>query len=152
MQCPLRRERLVSRFCELVPSTIEAVNELEERLLAEIQRMPCAPEEIEGVSLALREALANAVLHGNRSDPRKRVQVACFCDESENGGLLLVVRDEGAGFDPANVPDPTGAEAIHEAHGRGIFLMRHFLDEVRFAHGGSEVRLRKRKHGRAQRP
>lgn len=71
--------------------------------------------------------------------------VACFCDCASDKGLLLMVRDEGPGFDTNAVPDPRGAEEIHSWHGRGIYLMRHFMDEVRHAAGGREIQLRKRK-------
>ncbi len=145
MSCPLRRDKLVSQFCEVIPSTPEALSNVQEKVLAVVKDLPCAPSELEGLSIALWEALANAVLHGNRNDPSKRVVVACFCECEEGGGLLLVVQDEGSGFDPKEVPDPTGAAAIDSLHGRGIFLMRHLVDEVRFEHGGSEVLLRKKK-------
>lgn len=145
MSCPLRRDKLVSQFCEVIPSTLEALNTVQDKVLAVVKDLPCAPSELEGISVAFREALANAVVHGNRNDPSKRVVVACFCECEEGGGLLLVVQDEGSGFDPKEVPDPTGATAIGSWHGRGIFLMRHFMDEVGFEHGGSEVLLRKRK-------
>ncbi len=145
MSCPLRRDKLISQFCEVIPSTLEALDAVQDKVLAVMKDLPCAPGELEGVSIAFREALANAVLHGNRNDPSKRVVVACFCECEEEGGLLLVVQDEGPGFDPKEVPDPTGAAAIGSWHGRGIFLMRHFMDEVRFERGGSEILLRKRK-------
>ena len=142
--CPLRRERLVPRFCQVIPSTVGALEAVLPHLLPIVQAMCCAPEEIEEVELVVREALANAVLHGNQNDPNKKVVVAGFCDCEGEGGLLLVVRDEGSGFDPAEVPDPTTTQSIYSGHGRGIFLMRHFMDEVRFLNGGSEVELRKR--------
>lgn len=145
MSCPLRREKLVSEFCEVIPSTLDALNSVEERVLEVVKGLPCAPGELDGVSLALREALANAILHGNRRDPNKRVIVACFCECEKDGGLLLVVRDEGPGFLPHEVPDPTEAETIHQWHGRGIYLMRHFMDDVRYEQGGREILLRKRK-------
>lgn len=145
MCCPLHRDKLVSEFCEVIPSTLDALNSIEEKVMTVVKNLPCAPEELLGVSLSLREALANAILHGNGNDPAKRVVVGCFCECDKDGGLLLVVRDEGQGFNPNEVPDPTGAEAIYEWHGRGIYLMRHFMDDVRFEHGGSEVLLRKRK-------
>lgn len=145
MTCALRRDQLVSQFCEVIPSTIEALNAIEEKVMAVIKNLACAPEDLLGVSLSLREALANAVLHGSRNDPAKRVLVSCFCDCEADGGLLLVVRDEGPGFDLNTVPDPRDAEAIHSWHGRGIYLMRHFMDEVAYADKGREVRLRKRK-------
>jgi serine/threonine-protein kinase RsbW len=145
MSCPLRRDKLISEFCEVIPSTLDALNSIQDRVLAVVKNLSCAPLELEGLSIALREALANAILHGNQGDPSKRVVVACFCECDRDGGLLLVVRDEGLGFNPEEVPDPTGAEAIHSFHGRGIFMMRHFMDEVRFENDGTEVQLRKRK-------
>ena len=145
MSCPLRRDKLVSQFCEVIPSTLEALNSIQDKVLTVAKNLPCAPGDLDGVSLALREALANAVLHGNQNDPNKRVVVACFCECEGESGLLLVVQDEGPGFDPDAVPDPTGAEAIDSWHGRRIYLMRHFMDEVRYEQGGREVLLRKRK-------
>ena len=142
--CPLQRDKLVSKFCEVIPSTLDALDTIVEQVMRVVKTMCCAPEEIEDVELALREALVNAILHGNQNDPTKRVVVACFCECEEDGGLLLVVRDEGSGFNVDEVPDPTGAEAVHSWHGRGIFLMRHFMDEVRYQNGGSEVELRRR--------
>jgi serine/threonine-protein kinase RsbW len=145
MICPMQRDKLVSEFCEVIPSTFDALNSIEDKVMAVVKDLPCAPEDLFGASLSLREALTNAILHGNQNDPAKRVLIACFCECERDVGLLLIVRDEGQGFNPDEVPDPTRAEAIHEWHGRGICLMRHFMDEVRFEQGGSEVLLRKRK-------
>ena len=142
--CPLKRDKLVSSFCAIIPSTLPALEEVLEKALAAVKTMPCAPGEIDGVELALREALANAILHGNEGRPNKKVIIACFCECEGPGNLLLVVRDEGLGFDPAKVPDPTTAEAIYSGHGRGIFLMRQLMDDVRHQAGGCEVELRKR--------
>lgn len=142
--CPLKRDKLVSSFCEIIPSALPALEEVVEKALAAVKTMPCAPEEIDAVELALQEALANAILHGNQGHPNKKVIVAGFCECEGPGNLLLVVRDEGLGFDPAKVPDPTTAEAIYSGHGRGIFLMRQLMDEVRYQAGGCEVELRKR--------
>ena len=77
--------------------------------------------------------------HGNESDPNKKVVVACFCECGTDAGLLLLVRDEGSGFDPNEIPDPTAAQLVYSNHGRGIFLMRHLMDEVRHLEGGREV-------------
>lgn len=144
--CPLRQDHLVSEFCEVIPSTLPALDTVVERAMAAVKNLACAPEEgkMDDVALALREALANAVLHGNASDPAKKVVVACFCQCGTDASLLLVVRDEGSGFDPNEIPDPTTAELIYSNHGRGIFLMRLLMDEVRYSNGGSEVELRKR--------
>jgi serine/threonine-protein kinase RsbW len=93
------------------------------------------------IELALREALANAVLHGCKSDPEKRVECTVACEDS--GGILIIVRDPGKGFDPLNVQSPLVAENILADHGRGIFLMNMLMDEVRWERGGTEIHLRK---------
>lgn len=143
--CPLRRDKLVSKFCEVIPSSPAGLDSVLENTMTVVKGMACAPEKAEQVELSLREALVNAILHGNRADPAKKVMVACFCECEANGGLLLVVRDEGAGFDPSEVPDPIQAQSIDSEHGRGIFLMRQFMDDVRYRNGGREVEIRKRR-------
>ena len=93
------------------------------------------------IELALREALCNAMLHGNRLDARKLVHVRCCCDFGK--GVFIVVRDQGHGFDPSNVPNPLSVENLGAEHGRGIHLMKLAMDEVSFERQGSEVRMRK---------
>jgi len=143
--CPMQRGGLVSKFCQVIPSALEALHRVLEEVMQVVKELPCAPEEVDGIQLALNEALANAIVHGNKSDPSKNVIVACFCDCETNGGLLIVVQDEGPGFDPRKVPDPTKAERIYSSHGRGIYLVRHLMDDVTYRNGGREVDLRKRK-------
>lgn len=95
------------------------------------------------VALAIREAMANAIRHGNREDPSKKVEVELAL---ENGELSVVVRDEGRGFEPQEVEDPLADENILKPRGRGIFYMRRLMDDVdyRFSGtGGTEVVLRK---------
>jgi serine/threonine-protein kinase RsbW len=98
-------------------------------------------DEVE-IELALREALANAIRHGCRCDRTK--SVACSVTHESTGDLLMIVRDPGAGFDVGGVPNPLEAANLRKAGGRGIFLIRHLMDEVRFADGGREIRMRKR--------
>jgi serine/threonine-protein kinase RsbW len=93
------------------------------------------------VELALAEALNNAVVHGNRLQREKLVQVLCRCELGK--GIFVVVKDQGQGFDPNTVPDPTAAENISADHGRGIWLMKTVMDEVSFECDGTEVRMRK---------
>ena len=97
--------------------------------------------EEEFVELALREALSNAMLHGNRLDARKLVHVRCRCECGK--GVFIVVRDQGNGFDPSKVPDPLAFENLNSEHGRGIHLMKLSMDEVSFERGGTEVHMRK---------
>src|SRR5580658_2366044 len=93
------------------------------------------------VELALREAMNNAILHGNRMDARKLVHVRCCCEGAK--GVFIVIRDQGDGFDPNNVPNPLAVENLDAEHGRGIHLMKLAVDEVSFERGGTEVHIRK---------
>jgi serine/threonine-protein kinase RsbW len=88
--------------------------------------------------VGVTEAVANAVLYGNESDPAKIVRVEVSLDPSR---VVLRVRDEGRGFDPASVPDPTLPENLERPGGRGLFLIRHLMDEVEYNERGNEVRL-----------
>jgi serine/threonine-protein kinase RsbW len=99
------------------------------------------------MSVAVREAVVNAIKHGNHADESKRVSMTFVL---EPRSLEVVVRDEGGGFDPATVPNPTAAENLLKACGRGIFFMRSFMDEVSYAFpsgGGSIVTMVKRVKG-----
>jgi serine/threonine-protein kinase RsbW len=93
------------------------------------------------VELALREALNNAVVHGNRLDAHKLVHVRCRCKVGE--GISLIVSDQGQGFDPRTIPDPLTVENLEADHGRGIHIMKLVMDEVSFEQRGAEVRMRK---------
>ena len=100
------------------------------------------------VDVAVRESVINAVRHGNRNDRRKRVVIE-FLSGMTNGSaeLTVLVRDEGEGFDPAEVADPLSPENILKPHGRGIFLIRSSMDEValqKTPEGGMEIRMVKR--------
>ena len=93
------------------------------------------------IEMALREALANAVLHGCNADPAKRIECAVTCDEDR--GILIVVRDPGNGFDSSKVPSPTDEQNVFSDHGRGIFLINTLMDEVQYARNGAEIHMRK---------
>ncbi|PYQ36380.1 MAG: ATP-binding protein [Acidobacteria bacterium] len=93
--------------------------------------------------MALREALANAIKHGNRQDVSKRIHVEM---DVVGGNLQISIRDEGEGFDPATVEDPLAPENRLKTSGRGIFYMKTFMDDVRFRRlegGGMEIVLTK---------
>jgi anti-sigma regulatory factor (Ser/Thr protein kinase) len=110
-------------------------------LMSLIVRSGCVPGKEEFVELALREALSNAILHGNRLDARKLVHIRCCCEGAK--GVFIVVRDQGLGFDPNNVPNPLAVENLDAVHGRGVHLMKLAVDEVSFKRGGTEVHIRK---------
>ena len=101
------------------------------------------------VNVAVRESVINAIKHGNRNDVGKRVHVEFTPLESSDvpQGVVIRVRDEGPGFDPADVPDPLAPENLLKGSGRGIFLIRSFMDEMvlqRAAEGGMEMVMVKR--------
>jgi anti-sigma regulatory factor (Ser/Thr protein kinase) len=101
----------------------------------------CITGEEPAVELALREALNNAFVHGNRLDAHKLVHVRCRCRVGE--GISISVSDQGQGFDPSAVPDPFAVENFQSEHGRGIYLMKWAMDRVSFTGGGTEVHMRK---------
>jgi serine/threonine-protein kinase RsbW len=130
-------------FSETIPSQIDMVEPLVSRAMRTMTEHKCVNGQAAAAELSLREALANAILHGNRQHADKRVQLDCF--HESDGCMLVVVRDEGKGFDPATVRDPTLPENILRPGGRGIYLIRRFMDEVDYLNGGRELRMRKRK-------
>jgi serine/threonine-protein kinase RsbW len=125
-----------------IRSEVSAISPLVDKFMAFIKKCQCVPgNEIE-VEISLREALSNSVVHGNHEDPGKHINVSCCCVPDEE--VSIVVRDEGPGFRSADLPDPTAAEQVLAAHGRGIYLMKSFMDEVRFDRGGTAVYMRKK--------
>ncbi len=96
--------------------------------------------------VGLTEALSNAMLYGNASDPEKRVRVEVTVKVEE---VAVRVTDQGVGFDPTSIPDPTLPDNISKSGGRGIFLMRSLMDEVRFNDEGNSVTLILRLEGEA---
>jgi serine/threonine-protein kinase RsbW len=96
----------------------------------------------DAIELALSEALANAVIHGAKGDPKKIVE--CDVAYDENRGMLIVVRDPGQGFDPSGIPNPVMGENIFSNHGRGIFLINQLMDEVQFKNNGTEIHMLKK--------
>jgi len=94
------------------------------------------------VYLALNEALANAMDHGHKGDPEKIIRFEAHFTSDE---VEILVRDEGEGFDPEMLPDPTDPENLMRTRGRGVFLMRCYMDEVEYRDGGRTLRLVKRR-------
>ena len=125
-----------------LPSEVAAISPFVDNLMLLIEKCRCAPGSESDIEIALREALTNAVIHGNHEDRRKQVHVSCRCEAEQE--VSIVVRDEGQGFDSNEVPDPTAPGAIESTHGRGIYLMKALMDEVRFEQSGAVVHMRKR--------
>jgi serine/threonine-protein kinase RsbW len=103
------------------------------------------------VGVAVRESLINAIKHGNRNDPGKRVFVEFSAERSGDATELIVrVRDQGAGFDPQSIDDPLAPENVLKSSGRGIFLMRSFMDDVQLQQTPDGMEIRMTKRGRAR--
>jgi len=133
-----------SSFAELrnsLPSHVDIVSPFVEQLMRFISRYRGADGNNFEIELALREALVNAIVHGNQEDPDKRVHVKCRC--TAEGEVSIAVEDEGDGFVHDAVPDPTSPDNLLRTHGRGIYLIRTLMDEVDFKQGGSVVHMRK---------
>ena len=140
-KCRLRADNLELRQSFTLEGRVTDIPPAVERIMDVVRDMECASGHEFEVEVALNEALANAVVHGCRGCENKRVEVCVACDSSR--GMLIVVRDPGEGFDPADLPSPIEGENVFAAHGRGVFLISQLMDEVRFERGGTEVWMRK---------
>jgi anti-sigma regulatory factor (Ser/Thr protein kinase) len=130
------------RFNMTIPADPDAIAVVSDGVAQMLAQKQWSENDIMRVELALQEALANAIRHGCCNDPTKQLQCMVTIDESNE--IVIVVRDPGAGFDPATVPNPLADENILKPSGRGIFLINELMDEVAFADGGREVQMRKR--------
>jgi len=129
-------------FVELrqsLPSNVAAISPFVDQLMRFVLHLRHADGSEIDIEMALREALANAMIHGNGDDSCKSVYVTCRC--YMDGKIAIRVQDEGRGFDGNAVPDPTFLENLLFTHGRGIYLMKTLMDEVSFEEGGSVVRM-----------
>jgi serine/threonine-protein kinase RsbW len=135
-------DRLVLEIQAWISSEIKSISPMIDRIVRLVRESLCAVGNEDAIELALQEALNNAVVHGNRLDAEKHVQIRCRC--TAEGGVSLIVRDQGQGFDSNTVPDPLAPERLNVDHGRGIYVMKAMMDEVHFERGGTEIHLRKR--------
>ena len=129
-----------NRVSFTLDSTLESVNTAEENAQRMAEKAGFDEEAQHQISMSVREAAVNAVLHGNAYDPHKKMRVSF---EDTGKSLVIVISDEGEGLDENEVPDPLADENILKQSGRGIFLIKAFMDEVRIkkAHPGTEVTL-----------
>jgi len=140
-KCEFNTDDLILRLDLTLPADVNEINPVVRRIMAIVSSMECGSGKEFEIETALREALANAVVHGCKGDPGQRIQVAVGCDESR--GMLIIVRDPGSGFDPRDIPSPTKGKNLFRSHGRGIYLINELMDEVRFEKGGTEIWMRK---------
>lgn len=129
----------------ILPSRIEAIGEAAAAAAEFARRLGLNDDEAFGIDMAVREAVTNAVLHGNRQSETKTVEVRFKNSPHE---VEITVRDEGEGFDPRSVPDPTDPQNILKTSGRGILFMNNFMDTVEWIphpEGGTIVRMTKKR-------
>ena len=128
-------------WCRLeIPSDLKRVQEVEETILSQCQRYSFTDRDLFALKLAIDEAFANAVKHGNQYDCDKHVRIKYRVTPRRAD---VVVEDEGPGFNPSSLPDPTLDQHIECTHGRGILLMRAFMNNVVFSPSGNSVTLTK---------
>jgi serine/threonine-protein kinase RsbW len=132
------------RFHLAIGSRFENIELVQVVLRDCLERMGMDEDARHWVDIAVREALANAIKHGNAQNPTKQVRVDL---QVEGGELVIRVEDEGVGFDPAQLVDPLAPENLLRPNGRGIFYMKSFMDQIEYGSGpggGTMVTMRKR--------
>ncbi|HWX94154.1 MAG TPA: ATP-binding protein [Terriglobales bacterium] len=140
--CNFDPDKLVLKLKVTLAADRNAIDPVVQGIMDVVRNTQCAIGKEDAIELALTEALANAVVHGAKGDPKKIVECDVACDEAR--GMLIVVRDPGPGFDPNAIPSPVVGENIYSNHGRGIFLINELMDEVQFHNNGKEIHMRKR--------
>jgi serine/threonine-protein kinase RsbW len=140
--CSFDPGKLVLKLKVTLAADKDAIDPVVQGIMGVVRDTQCATGKEDAIELALSEALANAVVHGAKGDPKKVVECDVICDEAS--GMLIVVRDPGPGFDPAAIPSPVVGQNIYSNHGRGIFLINQLMDEVQFKNNGKEIHMLKR--------
>lgn len=123
-----------------VPNDLRSLKAPEARIMSALERCGYDDDTIFAIKLAFEEAVTNAVKHGNCNDPGKRVHLRYYIDPQR---VVLMVRDEGCGFCPEAVPDPTADENLERPSGRGLMLMHSYMTRVYYSPAGNEVWLLK---------
>jgi len=141
----MRGDRLSYRL----DSTLETVDNAEQTASRVASETGFDEDEVMQIAMAVREAAVNAVLHGNAYDPEKKVELEF---ERTDRDLVITIRDQGKGLDKAKIPDPLAPENLLKTSGRGIFLIRSFMDDVQInpSQTGTEIKLIKHVHGASE--
>ena len=135
-----------NRVSYTLDSTLETVNSAEETAGRMAVEAGFDDEDVMKISMAVREAAVNAVMHGNAYNPSKKVTLAF---ELTARDLVIVISDQGPGLDASKIPDPLASENLMKTSGRGIFLIRSFMDvvEIHPSQSGTELKMIKHVHG-----
>lgn len=124
----------------IIPSDPAEARRIQDEIEQLLQARPISEHDIFSIKLALEEALVNAIKHGNQMDRTKKVRIAYQLHADR---FDVQITDDGCGFDPGDVPDPTAFENLERPCGRGLMLMRHYMTEVVFNERGNGVCMRK---------
>jgi len=118
----------------------ELMPEVEQFVLDVAEEIGLNENKFNNISLAVAEAISNSIKHGNKNDKNKKVFIKI---EVKNDQMIVTLKDEGTGFDPNTIPDPTKPENILKESGRGVHIMRSLLDDLRFnfTPNGTEIVL-----------
>ena len=122
-----------------VSADLNSVDTITDAIAANLESLQVPEQKRLEIGLAVQEALVNAVVHGCRGDSSKHV--TCRMDVDPSGRILIMVSDPGPGFDVERLPDPKQQERMHHDHGRGVYLIRQLMDDVRFERGGRQIRM-----------
>jgi serine/threonine-protein kinase RsbW len=122
----------------VVSSTPAAIAEVYKNIVPDMQAQHFSEEDMFAVHLALEEAFINAVRHGNKMEPSKAIKVDYAIEHDK---IEIAVTDEGSGFDPEVIPDPRYGDNLYKPAGRGMLLMRSFMDVVEYTDRGNSVRM-----------
>lgn len=125
----------------VIPSDYHAGRDVQAAILKQVQAHRYFPHSEYAIRLALEEGLINAIKHGNRLDPGKRVHVEAHVTAEQ---AEIIIEDEGPGFERSVVPDPTLTENLEKCSGRGILLIEAYMDKVEWSQGGRRLRMIKR--------
>jgi serine/threonine-protein kinase RsbW len=131
----------------VIPSDLAEARRVQEEIEQALQSARYGDRDIFSIKLALEEALVNAIKHGNQMDPDKRVSVWYSVTPER---FDVKITDEGPGFDPSDVPDPTLPENIERFCGRGLLLIRNFMSAVEYQGRGNVVVMSKLRNGTAE--
>lgn len=134
-----------SQLSVQIPSNTTEGLAVQEQIISMMEKHDYNMRDIFAMRLSLEEAITNAIKHGNGSDPDKRVSVIASVSDQK---LRVEVQDEGTGFDPDDVPDPTEDDFIDRPCGRGLMLMRAYLDFVEFSDGGRKITMERERNSK----
>ena len=127
-------------FKEEIPNDSRILKEVSSRLMGKLKASGVGEDVIFDIHVGFEEALRNAMVHGNKNDPGKTVKVET---EIQQDSVIISIEDQGEGFDPEKLPDPTTQENLLREGGRGVYLIRHLMDEVIYEKEGRRVVMRK---------